>query len=63
MKIKMYKINVIIIKNIVDGVLIFINADKYIPVGNDNSKPHFRSPSEMYKSMGYGLREYVKVKP
>jgi hypothetical protein len=37
MKIKMYKINVIIIKNIVDGVLIFINADKYIPVGNDNS--------------------------
>ena len=32
-------------------------------VGNDNSKPHFRSPSEMYKSMGYGLREYVKVKP
>ena len=32
-------------------------------VGNDNSKPHFRSPSAMYKSMGYGLREYVKVKP
>jgi hypothetical protein len=37
MKIKMYKIKIIIMKKIDKGVFIFNSADKYIPVGKDNN--------------------------